>query len=152
MVSSILRAWGGGIWVQLLGGQGANARVILILYECIWNEPAVSLVLPAFDDTGSLDSPPRQVVYSPGSMLPPWVTASSFVAGNREADLNPTTFSSPLLFLSFLFSGPPSDLSAALIIVIIIFGAHREKKIFSNSGLTNCSWVVVRFIKRESFG
>ena len=33
---------------------------------CIWNAPAVSLVLPAFDDTRSLGSPPRQVVYPLG--------------------------------------------------------------------------------------
>ena len=55
-----------GVWVQLLGGQGACAVVILVLRECIWNEPAVSLVLPAFDVTGSLGSSPRQVVYPPG--------------------------------------------------------------------------------------
>ena len=54
------------MWVQLLGGQGARARVILILLECVWNAPAVSLVHPAFDDIGSLGSPPRQVVYPPG--------------------------------------------------------------------------------------
>ena len=55
----------GGVWVQFLGGQGACTRVILALRECIWNVPAVSLVLPVFDDTGSLGSP-RQVVYHPG--------------------------------------------------------------------------------------
>ena len=38
-------------------------RVILVLRECIWNAPAVSLVFPAFDDIGSLGSPPRRVVY-----------------------------------------------------------------------------------------
>ena len=66
---------------------------------------------PTFDDTGSLGSP-RQVVYSPGSMVPPWVTASRFLAKNREDELKPTTFSSLLLFcvfLSFLFFWPPSD-------------------------------------------
>ena len=57
--------WGGGVWVQLLGGQGAYAHVILVLCECIWNAPVVLLVLPAFDDTGSLGSPPVQVVSSP---------------------------------------------------------------------------------------
>ena len=36
---------------QLLGGQGARARVILVLRECIWNAHTVSLVLPSFDDT-----------------------------------------------------------------------------------------------------
>ena len=44
------------------GGQVARARVILVLWECIWNVPVVSLVLPAFDDTTPLGSP-RQVVY-----------------------------------------------------------------------------------------
>ena len=53
----------GGDWVQLLKGQGSRACVIR---ECIWNVPAVSLVLPAFDSTGSLGSIPRQVVYLPG--------------------------------------------------------------------------------------
>ena len=46
-------------------GRRARAHVILVLRECIWNAPTVSLVLPAFDDTDYLDSPPRQVVYSP---------------------------------------------------------------------------------------
>ena len=96
----------GGVWVQLLGSQWARARVIVVLRECIWNAPTVSLVLPALDDTSSLGSPPRQDVYPPGSMVPPWLTASRFLAGTREAELKPTTFSSILLFhlfLSFLF-------------------------------------------------
>ena len=46
--------------------QGTRAHVIFVLRECIWNRPAVSLVLPAYDGTGSLSSPPRQVVYTPG--------------------------------------------------------------------------------------
>ena len=53
------------VWVQLLGGQRACVRVFLVLRKCIWNAPAVSFVLPAFDDTCSLDSPSRQVVYPP---------------------------------------------------------------------------------------
>ena len=43
-------------------------------------------------------------------MVPPWVTASHFLVGNREAELKLSTFSSLLLFcdfLSFLFSLPP---------------------------------------------
>ena len=67
----------GGGWVQLSKGQGGNARVIFVLHECIWNAPAVLLVLPAFDDTGSLGSPPCQVVYLPwfnGSTLGDWLT------------------------------------------------------------------------------
>ena len=51
-----------GVWVQLLGSQGVYACVILILSECIWDAPVILLVLPAFDNTGSLGSPPHQVV------------------------------------------------------------------------------------------
>ena len=90
----------------MLEGQGASARVILVLRECIWNATAVSLVLSAIGYTGCLGSPLCQVVYLPGSMVPPWVAASSFLAGNREVELKPTTFSLLLLFrifLSFLF-------------------------------------------------
>ena len=81
----------------------AHARVILVLHECIWNAPAVSLVLSTFDDIGSLGSPPGQVVYPPGSLVLPWVTASHFLAGTREVELKPTTFFSLLLFRVFLF-------------------------------------------------
>ena len=79
------------------------------------------------------------------------MTASRFLEGNMEAELKPTTFSSLLpfrVFLSFLFSWPPSDivpLSGAcwgysLIIIIIFlhslyekshywrFGAHQRLK------------------------
>ena len=52
----------GGVWVHLLGGQGGCARAVLVLSECIWNVSEVSLVLPAFDDAGSLGSPLRRVV------------------------------------------------------------------------------------------
>ena len=48
------------------GVGGGRARVILVLRECIRNAPAVPLVLPPFDNTGSLGFPPRQVVYPPG--------------------------------------------------------------------------------------
>ena len=68
---------------------------ILVLRECIWNLPVVSLVLPDFDDSGSLGSPPHQV------------NASQFLAWNMESGPKPTVFSSVLLFqvfLSFLFS------------------------------------------------
>ena len=44
-------------------GQGARTRVILVIRECIWNMPTVSLVLSAFDDTGSPGYPFRRVVY-----------------------------------------------------------------------------------------
>ena len=75
---------GRGVWVQLLWGQGDRARVFLVLRECIWKAPAVSLPHPAFDDTSSLD-PLRQEVYLPGFMVTLWVTASHFIAGYREA-------------------------------------------------------------------
>ena len=49
-------------------------------------------------------------VCPPASMFLAKVTASRFLAGNREAELKPTTFSSLpffLAFLSFLVSWPP---------------------------------------------
>ena len=102
---------GGGVWVQLLEGQGTRVRVILVLREYIWNAPAVSLVLPAFDYTAYLGSPPHQLGHPPGSVVPHWVTASCFLAGNKEAELKPTTFSSLLVFRVFLSFFSP-DLSA----------------------------------------
>ena len=74
--------WVGGVWVQLLGCQGTCAGVILVLRGYIRNALAVSLVLPTFDETGSLGSPMRQVVYPPSSMVSTWVTASPFFPGN----------------------------------------------------------------------
>ena len=62
---------------------GACARIILVLREPIWN----TLVLPVLDDIGSLGSPPRQVVYPLGFMVPPWVTASCSLVGSREAEM-----------------------------------------------------------------
>ena len=91
----------------MLGRLGSRARLILVLRECIWNVAAALLVLPTFDDTDSLGSFPRQVIYPPGCMVLPWVTAFRFLAGNGESELKSTTFSSLLLFrvfLSFLFS------------------------------------------------
>ena len=58
---------------------------------------------PSLDDTGSLGSPLHRVVYPPGSMVPTWVTVSRFFAGNREAELKPTTFSSFLIFCFSVF-------------------------------------------------
>ena len=74
-----------GDWFQLLGSKGARPHVILVLRECIWNVPAVSIVPSAFDDTSSLGSPPRQVFYTLSSMVPPRVTASHILAGNSDA-------------------------------------------------------------------
>ena len=88
------------------GGLGAHACAILVLRNCIWHVPTVFLVFLIFD-TSFLGSPSHQVVYPHGSMVPPWVTASHFLAGNMDAKLKPTTLSSLLLFyvfLSFLLS------------------------------------------------
>ena len=61
----LIRGWGES-WFNCWGGQGARARVILALHECIWNTVVVSLVLPAFDYTGSLGHSPRRRVYPRG--------------------------------------------------------------------------------------
>ena len=50
---------GGGVWVQLLEGQGGRGRAILVLRECIWNVPAVF-------DADSLGYPSGWVVYPRG--------------------------------------------------------------------------------------
>ena len=87
----------------VVGPGGKSTHVILVLSEYIWNAPVVLVSLPAFDDTVSLDSPLHQVVYPPGSMVPPWVTTSHFLVGNRETELKLATFSSLLLFHVFQF-------------------------------------------------
>ena len=78
---------------------GAHSHVILVLRECIWNAPAVSLVFPAFDDTGSPDYPPRPIFYRPS--VSTLVTASRFLVGCGRAELKPNTFSLLLLFYVF---------------------------------------------------
>ena len=55
--------YGVGVWVQILRGQGARACFTLALREWIWNAPVISLILPAYDNTGSLGYPPHPVVY-----------------------------------------------------------------------------------------
>ena len=64
------------------------------------------LVLPGFDNTGSLGSPPHWVVYHPGSTL---VTASHLLVGNREPELKPTTFFFSLHSYFSVFSSSSSD-------------------------------------------
>ena len=89
----------GGVWVQLLRGQEAHTRVILVLRECIWSVPVVSLVLLA-----SKISAPwvfLRVGWS-NPLVQPWVIAARFLAWNKEAELKPTTFSSLLPFLSLV--------------------------------------------------
>ena len=105
------RIYGVGESGYNLWGVRRPTRVILVLLKCNKNAPAVSHVFPAFKDTGLLGSPPRWVVYYP--FVSTLVTISRFLAGNREAELKPTTLSSLLLFrvfLSFLFSWPPRDI------------------------------------------
>ena len=52
-------------------------------------------------------------------LIPPWATASRFLAGNRDAELKSTPFSSLLLlqvFLSFLSrNNPPRDIEAMIV-------------------------------------
>ena len=44
-------------------------------------------------------------------MVPPWVTASHFLSGNREAELKPTTSTATFpCFLIFPLLRPPSDI------------------------------------------
>ena len=94
--------WGGSLG-SIVRGLKSRALVILVLRECIWKAFAVSFIHLTFDDNGPLGSSPRQVVYSLGSMAPPWVTIFRFLAGNREVELKPATFSSLLLFRVFLY-------------------------------------------------
>ena len=65
----IYMGWGGESGFNCLGVKVLALLLFLFLCEYIWNEPVVSLVLPAFDDTGSLSSPPHQVVWFHGSTL-----------------------------------------------------------------------------------
>ena len=80
---------------------GKSVFVIFVLRECTWNASAVSLVLPATNDTVFPDYPPRRMVYH--TSVSSLVTVSRFLRGNREAELKPTTFS------SFLFSCFPAS-------------------------------------------
>ena len=81
------------------GVLGSRARAIIVLLECIWNVPAVSLV------------PQPLTIPSPWVLLrvrwfitlvPKWVTVSRFLAGNRDVELTLITFSSLLIFRVFL--------------------------------------------------
>ena len=85
---------------------GSRGGVILVVLEYIWNALVILLVLPSFDVTGSLGYPPRRVVYRPS--VSTLVFASRFPAGNREAELKPTTSSSLLLIIMSSLFYPPS--------------------------------------------
>ena len=78
-----------------------DARVILVVRECIWNALVVLLVLQTFDDIGSLGFPPHSVVYLPS--VSNLATASHFL---RVCKLKPITLSSLLLSI---FLGLPSS-------------------------------------------
>ena len=117
---------------SIVGGSRACPCIILVLYECTWNSPAVSLILQAFENTGSLGSPPHQVVY-------PCLNGSSLGdcfplhCWNREAELKvkTTTFSS-LLLLSL-------SLSLSFFCSIFIFSSfHSMFSLFSHFSW-NCS-------------
>ena len=86
-----------------MGCLGACCCVILAMCECIWNVVVNLLVLPTFDDTGSLDYTLHKVIYHPSASI--LVTASHFLTRNREAELKPITS------LHFTFPSPIPRLS-----------------------------------------
>ena len=99
--------------VHLMWGQEVRDRVILVVHKCIWNALVVLLgpPSPTFNNSGSLDYLQCWVAYH--QLCSNLVPASRFFPGNREAELNPSTFSSVLLlgvFLHFLFSRLPADI------------------------------------------
>ena len=99
---------GWGSLGSIAGSYGGTTCVIPVSCECIWSAPMVSLVLPAFDDTGSLGSPPNQWSMP---LVPPWMTVSHFFAGNRETELKPTIHFTP----NFRFSCLSSSLDIPVI-------------------------------------
>ena len=77
----------GGVWVQLLGGQGTSARVILLYVNVSGMRPRSRL------SSQPLTKPTLWAIPASGGLsplVPPSVTASRFLAGNREAELKPT--------------------------------------------------------------
>ena len=91
---------------SVVGEVRGPALVLFLFYMNLSGMCPVFLLVPAFDDTGSL------VILDIGWSIPvvfTLVTASYFLAGNREAELKYITFFLPLLFhvfLSFLFFYP----------------------------------------------
>ena len=61
--------WSGGSVGSIVGGVSGPTFVLFLFYVSVSGMHFVSLVLPGLDDAGSLGSPPRQVVYPPGSMV-----------------------------------------------------------------------------------
>ena len=95
----------GGVWVHRLGVRGDRGRVILVVRECIKKALVVLLVLPTFEDIGSLGYLLRRSIYSLSVFY--MVIVSRFLAGKRKVDLKRITFSLLLLlrfYLSSLFS------------------------------------------------
>ena len=89
---------------------GPRVCVFLVLCDCIWNAPASLIV---FDDTGSLGYPPSVLTV---------VTASRFLAGNRETELKPSIFYSLLLFHVFLYF-----LFSLILELSILFHCHTTE-------------------------
>ena len=90
----------GGIWVQLLEGQGPALLLFLIYVNVSGMHPGPSQPLTI--------SAPWVLIHVGWSifLVPQWVTTSRFLVVNKKGELKPTTISSPLLFrvfLSFLF-------------------------------------------------
>ena len=95
------RGW--GAWVQFWEVRGPT------LVNVFGMHPRSRSSSPDFDDTRSLGYPPRRVVYPFGFH---WVTASRFLAGNREAKLKPTTPCFPLFPLLLTPTSLPQRYSA----------------------------------------
>ena len=99
----------GGFWVQLFGGRGPALLSFLFYVNVSGMRPQSRL------SSQPLTIPAPWVILYVGLsifVVPPWVTASRFLAENREVELKPTTFSTFTFpcFLSFLFSLLPSDM------------------------------------------
>ena len=101
--------WGGEC-AQLLGPRG-TALVLFLFYVNILGMPARYRL-----SSQLLMLPVPWVLLRVGwsiPLVPPWMTSSRFLAGNRDAELKHTILSSLLLFrvfLSFPFSWPPNDI------------------------------------------
>ena len=75
--------WGGGVWVQLLGGGVRGPTLVLLIYMNVAGMRPRSRL-----SSQPLMIPAPWVFLRVGcsiSLVPPWVTASSFLARNREA-------------------------------------------------------------------
>ena len=128
--------WGEvGVRVHMLGGKGVHAHVIFVLRKCVLYAPAVSFVLPALENTGSLGSPPHQVIYPSGSTLSIFFSVSfhtSFlISSSQHLFLLIAAFNS--LFYHTLYGFfPPFSLSHTLLLHFAIYLLqHMLNTIFS---------------------